>query len=179
MLCVFACVSLAGIPICSCWTRGWFGLQKTAGWFLISQRPVTTGFCTRVRTWVCCLFWRVQTVGQTLSSPTSPPGFCRLFAYRNVCSGMLAEQFCLSNPPSKKGDRMNPRVAGLVGNQGPQNKQPFMVAFFRATGVRLRSIRSAPGHKQRNQNRPKTPKNTPPSSQEALRMAEAAGSASD
>lgn len=71
---------------------------------------------------------------------------------------------------------MNPRVAGLVGNQGPQNKQPFIVAFFRATGVRLRSVRSAPGHKQRNQNRPKTPKHTPPSSQEALRLAEAAGS---
>lgn len=75
---------------------------------------------------------------------------------------------------SADGDRVNPRVAGLVGNQGPQNKQPFIVAFFRATGVRLRSVRSAPGHKQRNQNRPKTPKHTPPSSQEALRLAEAA-----
>lgn len=74
---------------------------------------------------------------------------------------------------------MNPRVAGLVGNQGPQNKQAFVVAFFRATGVRLRSVRSAPGHKQRNPNRPKTPKHTPPSSQEALRLAEAAGSVSD
>lgn len=87
---------------------------------------------------------------------------------------MLVEQFYLSLF-SPTGDRVNPKVAGLVGNQGPQNKQPFVVAFFRATGVRLRSVRSAPGQKQRNQNRPKTPKHTPPSSQEALRLAEAAG----
>lgn len=64
-------VFLAGIQICSCWTHGWFGLQKRVGWCLISQLPVTTGFCTRARTWVCCLFWRVQMVGQTSFSSSS------------------------------------------------------------------------------------------------------------
>uniref|UniRef100_A0A3Q3KD81 Bone morphogenetic protein 7 n=1 Tax=Monopterus albus TaxID=43700 RepID=A0A3Q3KD81_MONAL len=46
---------------------------------------------------------------------------------------------------STKGESINPRVAGLIGRSGPQNKQPFMVAFFKATEVHLRSIRSAPG----------------------------------
>ncbi|XP_062842193.1 bone morphogenetic protein 7a [Trichomycterus rosablanca] len=72
------------------------------------------------------------------------------------------------------GENVKPSAAGLVGSQGPQNKHPFMVAFFRATGVRLRSVRSASGHKQRNPNRSKTSKHSPPSSQEALRLAEAA-----
>lgn len=76
--------------------------------------------------------------------------------------------FSLS-PPT--GDSINPRVAGLIGRSGPQNKQPFMVAFFKATEVHLRSIRSAPGGaKQRNPNRSKGAK-----SQEALRVANVAG----
>uniref|UniRef100_A0A4W4FEL7 TGF-beta family profile domain-containing protein n=1 Tax=Electrophorus electricus TaxID=8005 RepID=A0A4W4FEL7_ELEEL len=75
-------------------------------------------------------------------------------------------------------ERVNPRAAGLVGSRGPQSKQPFVVAFFKATGVRLRSARSASGHKQRNQSRSKGPKHTAPSSQEALKLAETAGSAS-
>lgn len=62
-------------------------------------------------------------------------------------------------------------MAGLIGRSGPQNKQPFMVAFFKATEVHLRSIRSAPGGtKQRNPNRTKGAK-----SQEALRVANVAG----
>lgn len=78
------------------------------------------------------------------------------------------ELFSLS--PST-GDSINPRVAGLIGRSGPQSKQPFMVAFFKATEVHLRSIRSAPGGgKQRNPNRSKGAK-----SQEALRMANIAG----
>uniref|UniRef100_A0A4W4FHB6 TGF-beta family profile domain-containing protein n=1 Tax=Electrophorus electricus TaxID=8005 RepID=A0A4W4FHB6_ELEEL len=56
---------------------------------------------------------------------------------------------------SMDGERVNPRAAGLVGSRGPQSKQPFVVAFFKATGVRLRSARSASGHKQRNQSRSK------------------------
>lgn len=76
--------------------------------------------------------------------------------------------FSLS-PPT--GESINPRVAGLIGRSGPQNKQPFMVAFFKATEVHLRSIRSAPGGaKQRNPNRSKGAK-----SQEALRVANVAG----
>ncbi|XP_042317743.1 bone morphogenetic protein 7 isoform X1 [Sceloporus undulatus] len=62
------------------------------------------------------------------------------------------------------GQSINPTLAGLIGRHGPQNKQPFTVAFFKATEVHLRSIRSA-GGKQRNQNRSKTPKN-----QEAFRV---------
>lgn len=69
------------------------------------------------------------------------------------------------------GESINPRVAGLIGRSGPQNKQPFMVAFFKATEVHLRSIRSASGGgKQRNPNRSKGAK-----SQEALRVANVAG----
>lgn len=79
-----------------------------------------------------------------------------------------AVPFSLS-PPT--GESINPRVAGLIGRSGPQNKQPFMVAFFKATEVHLRSIRSAPGGaKQRNPNRSKGAK-----SQEALRVANVAG----
>ncbi|KAL7837214.1 hypothetical protein SRHO_G00269250 [Serrasalmus rhombeus] len=75
---------------------------------------------------------------------------------------------------SQDGEQVNPRAAGLIGSRGPQNKRPFVVAFFKATGVHLRSVRSAPGHKQRTQNRSKTPKHAAPSSQEALKLAEAA-----
>jgi len=73
------------------------------------------------------------------------------------------------SPPA--GQSVNPWVAGLVGRSGPQSKQPFMVAFFKATEVHIRSIRSAPGgNKQRNPNRSKTAKG-----QEALRVANIAG----
>lgn len=73
------------------------------------------------------------------------------------------------SPPT--GESINPRVAGLIGRSGPQNKQPFMVAFFKATEVHLRSIRSAPGGtKQHNPKRSKGAK-----SQEALRVANVAG----
>lgn len=75
----------------------------------------------------------------------------------------------LCNERSSAGQSINPKLAGLIGRHGPQNKQPFMVAFFKATEVHLRSIRST-GGKQRSQNRSKTPKN-----QEALRMASVAG----
>uniref|UniRef100_A0A8D1DBE0 Bone morphotic protein 7 n=1 Tax=Sus scrofa TaxID=9823 RepID=A0A8D1DBE0_PIG len=70
------------------------------------------------------------------------------------------------------GQSINPKLAGLIGRQGPQNKQPFMVAFFKATEVHLRSTRST-GGKQRSQNRSKTPKN-----QEALRVANVAENSS-
>ncbi|KAG8567351.1 hypothetical protein GDO81_013587 [Engystomops pustulosus] len=69
---------------------------------------------------------------------------------------------------AEEGQSINPKLAGLVGTNGPHNKQPFMVAFFKATEIHLRSIRSTNG-KQRNQNRSKAPKN-----QEALRVANVA-----
>ncbi|KAM3877969.1 bone morphogenetic protein 7-like [Diretmus argenteus] len=68
------------------------------------------------------------------------------------------------------GQKMNPRKVGLVGGNGPQDKQPFMVAFFKATEVRFRSIRSAHGHKGRHSNRSKPQKTV----QDALKAAEAA-----
>lgn len=78
---------------------------------------------------------------------------------------------CSLSPP--EGESINPRVAGLIGRSGPQNKQPFMVAFFKATEVHLRTIRSASGgNKQRNSNRSKAAK-----TQEALRVANVAGKA--
>lgn len=70
------------------------------------------------------------------------------------------------------GQSINPKLAGLVGRHGPQHKQPFMVAFFKATEVHLRSVRST-GGKQRSQNRSKAPKN-----QEALRVANVAENSS-
>ncbi|KAI1890865.1 hypothetical protein AGOR_G00158000 [Albula goreensis] len=63
------------------------------------------------------------------------------------------------------GQSMNPRVAGLMGQNGPQSKQPFMVAFFKATEIHVRGIRSA-NSKQRGSNRSKGQK-----SQEAMRVA--------
>ncbi|XP_066526939.1 bone morphogenetic protein 7b isoform X2 [Hoplias malabaricus] len=72
---------------------------------------------------------------------------------------------------SVDGQSVNPRVVGLIGRSGPQNKQPFMVAFFKATEVHIRSVRSAQGsNKQRNTNRSK-----PTKTQEALRVANTAG----
>ncbi|KAL0181660.1 hypothetical protein M9458_024066, partial [Cirrhinus mrigala] len=64
-------------------------------------------------------------------------------------------------------ERINPRRAGLVGSSGPQNKQPFMVAF-------LKAVRSASGNKQRGHHRSKTPKPGVAASQVALKTAEAA-----
>ncbi|KAG7477968.1 hypothetical protein MATL_G00075060 [Megalops atlanticus] len=71
------------------------------------------------------------------------------------------------------GQSVNPRVAGLVSRSGPQNKQPFMVAFFKATEVHIRSIRSTNNNK-RNSNRSKNPKG-----QEALKAANIAENSSD
>ncbi|KTF91307.1 hypothetical protein cypCar_00029563 [Cyprinus carpio] len=72
------------------------------------------------------------------------------------------------------GERMNPRRAGLVGSTGPRNKQPFMVAFLKASGFHLRSVRSASGNKQRGHHRSKNPKPGVAPSQVALKTAESA-----
>ncbi|XP_075711321.1 bone morphogenetic protein 7-like [Rhinoderma darwinii] len=40
---------------------------------------------------------------------------------------------------------IKPRFVGLVGRSGPQEKQPFMVAFFRSETLHLRSVRSTSG----------------------------------
>ncbi|XP_038551510.1 bone morphogenetic protein 7-like [Micropterus salmoides] len=68
------------------------------------------------------------------------------------------------------GQRRNPQLAGLVTGSGPQDKQPFMVAFFKANEVRFRSVRSAHGHKGRQSNRSKPQRTV----QDALKAVEAA-----
>ncbi|KAI4827112.1 hypothetical protein KUCAC02_030536 [Chaenocephalus aceratus] len=68
------------------------------------------------------------------------------------------------------GQRRNPRLAGLVTGNGSQEKQPFMVAFFKVNEVRFRSVRSAHGHKGRQGNRSKPQRTV----QDALKVVEAA-----
>ncbi|KAJ8360844.1 hypothetical protein SKAU_G00173690 [Synaphobranchus kaupii] len=63
------------------------------------------------------------------------------------------------------GQSINPMMAGLIGHSGHQSKQPFMVAFFKAAEVHIRSIRSA-GGKQRSPTRSKSQK-----SQAAVKVA--------
>lgn len=53
------------------------------------------------------------------------------------------------------GRSINMKSAGIVGRNGPQAKQPFLVAFFKASEVLLRSVRAA-GGKRKNQNRNKS-----------------------
>ncbi|CAL8379841.1 unnamed protein product [Boreogadus saida] len=68
------------------------------------------------------------------------------------------------------GQRVSPGLAGLVGGGGPQEKRPFMVGYFKASEVRMRSVRSAHGGRGRHRGRGRAQK-TP---QDALRVAEAA-----
>ncbi|XP_030054841.1 bone morphogenetic protein 5 [Microcaecilia unicolor] len=53
------------------------------------------------------------------------------------------------------GRSINVKSAGLIGRHGPQSKQPFMVAFFKASEVLLRSVR-ATSTKRKNPNRNKS-----------------------
>lgn len=66
------------------------------------------------------------------------------------------------------GRSINIKSAGLVGRQGPQSKQPFMVAFFKASEVLLRSVRAA--NKRKNQSRNKSSAH-----QESSRMSSVGG----
>lgn len=67
------------------------------------------------------------------------------------------------------GRSISVKAAGLIGRHGPQSKQPFMVAFFKASEVLFRSVRAA-NHKKKNQNRSKSS-----SSQNTSRMSSVAG----
>uniref|UniRef100_A0A452RRU8 Bone morphotic protein 6 n=1 Tax=Ursus americanus TaxID=9643 RepID=A0A452RRU8_URSAM len=49
---------------------------------------------------------------------------------------------------TRDGLTINPRAAGLVGRDGPYDKQPFMVAFFKVSEVHVRTTRSAPGRRR-------------------------------
>ncbi|XP_075061325.1 bone morphogenetic protein 7-like [Mixophyes fleayi] len=52
---------------------------------------------------------------------------------------------------------VKPTLVGLIDRRGPEEKQPFLVAFFRSAAIHLRSIRSTSG-KHWNQERAKVSK---------------------
>ncbi|XP_053873010.1 bone morphogenetic protein 6 [Malaclemys terrapin pileata] len=55
---------------------------------------------------------------------------------------------------TRDGLNVNPRAAGLIGRNGPYDKQPFMVAFFKVSEVHVRTTRSATSRRrQQNRNR--------------------------
>ncbi|XP_040839943.1 bone morphogenetic protein 6 [Ochotona curzoniae] len=55
---------------------------------------------------------------------------------------------------TQDGLHVSPRAAGLVGRDGPYDKQPFMVAFFRVSEVHVRTTRSATSRRrQQSRNR--------------------------
>uniref|UniRef100_A0A8C9EYG2 Bone morphogenetic protein 6 n=1 Tax=Pavo cristatus TaxID=9049 RepID=A0A8C9EYG2_PAVCR len=55
---------------------------------------------------------------------------------------------------TRDGFSVNPREAGLIGRDGPYDKQPFMVAFFKVSEVHVRTTRSATSRRrQQNRNR--------------------------
>ncbi|KAM4835700.1 bone morphogenetic protein 5 [Thomomys bottae] len=56
-----------------------------------------------------------------------------------------------------EGRSVSVKSAGLVGRHGPQTKQPFMVAFFKASEVLLRSVRAASKRKNPNRNKSSPP----------------------
>ncbi|KAJ7338514.1 hypothetical protein JRQ81_012416 [Phrynocephalus forsythii] len=53
---------------------------------------------------------------------------------------------------TRDGLSINPREAGLIGRDGPHDKQPFMVAFFKVSEVHVRTARSA-SSRRRDQSR--------------------------
>uniref|UniRef100_A0A3Q1MFH0 Bone morphotic protein 6 n=1 Tax=Bos taurus TaxID=9913 RepID=A0A3Q1MFH0_BOVIN len=58
---------------------------------------------------------------------------------------------------TRDGLSISPGAAGLVGRDGPYDKQPFMVAFFKASEVHVRSARSAPGRRRQQARNRSTP----------------------
>uniref|UniRef100_A0A3Q3WIX2 TGF-beta family profile domain-containing protein n=1 Tax=Mola mola TaxID=94237 RepID=A0A3Q3WIX2_MOLML len=80
----------------------------------------------------------------------------------------LGLQLCVE---TVDGRSINIKSAGIVGRNGPQSKQPFLVAFFKASGVLLRSVRAA-GGKKKNHNRNKS-SNQQESSRQQFRLATA------
>ncbi|XP_072293236.1 bone morphogenetic protein 5 [Eucyclogobius newberryi] len=64
----------------------------------------------------------------------------------------LGLQLCVETGDDRS---INTKSAGIIGRTGPQSKQPFLVAFFKASGVLLRSVR-ATGGKKKNNNRNKS-----------------------
>ncbi|KAL2307966.1 hypothetical protein Nmel_000960 [Mimus melanotis] len=76
--------------------------------------------------------------------------------YRNQ-SPTLFSFYCFMlefDTPVMSSFSVNPREAGLIGRDGPYDKQPFMVAFFKVSEVHLRTTRSASSRRrQQSRNR--------------------------
>lgn len=51
------------------------------------------------------------------------------------------------------GWNISPKEAGLVGRDGALERQPFMVAFFKVSEMRIRSTRSTGKRRQQSRNR--------------------------
>ncbi|MGH0158678.1 UNVERIFIED_CONTAM: hypothetical protein FKN15_036019 [Acipenser sinensis] len=63
---------------------------------------------------------------------------------------------------TSNGNSINPKEAGLIGRDGPHDKQPFMVAFFKVSEVHIRTTRSAPNkRRQQSRNRSVQPQDMP------------------
>nr|XP_055037799.1 bone morphogenetic protein 6 [Misgurnus anguillicaudatus]XP_055037800.1 bone morphogenetic protein 6 [Misgurnus anguillicaudatus] len=58
---------------------------------------------------------------------------------------------------TSSGWSISPKDAGLVGRDGALEKQPFMVAFFKVSEIRIRSTRSTGKRRQQNRNRSSSP----------------------
>lgn len=78
-----------------------------------------------------------------------------------LCQNYIWKRWCPDKTPAFSslflltlilfsGRSLSIKSAGLVGRNGPQSKQPFLVAFFKASGVLLRSVRAAGGKKKNN-----------------------------
>ncbi|XP_006634536.1 bone morphogenetic protein 6 [Lepisosteus oculatus] len=62
---------------------------------------------------------------------------------------------------ASSGKTVNPKEAGLIGRDGPHDKQPFMVAFFKVSEVHIRTTRSTNKRRQQNRNRSTQPQEAP------------------
>ncbi|XP_056594054.1 bone morphogenetic protein 6 [Triplophysa dalaica] len=58
---------------------------------------------------------------------------------------------------TSNGWNISPKEAGLVGRDGALDRQPFMVAFFKVSEMRIRSTRSTGKRRQQNRNRYNSP----------------------
>ncbi|XP_051969739.1 bone morphogenetic protein 6 [Xyrauchen texanus] len=58
---------------------------------------------------------------------------------------------------TSSGWSISPEEAGLVGRDGALEKQPFMVAFFKVSEVRIRTVRSTGKRRHQNRNRSNSP----------------------
>lgn len=58
---------------------------------------------------------------------------------------------------TSSGRSISPKDAGLVSRDGALERQPFMVAFFKVSEVRIRTSRSTGKQRQRNRNRSSSP----------------------